>query len=380
MNASTTSFSSSCMSPSRSVPSLSFAGTLMGSVQYERKSQRLPPVDPDHLTYMSQRRLQANAAMLHRDVSTAETGEGLARKRAEKRMADLEALRMVDLKRESGLRSARRTLMHSRDGRLPNRSSPNLRDGGGHIKHLTPQQHAEAIRETARDCMRKEQLNQLRAQAAQAENLANQRADELEHQRQSEEERVQRRAHHEEAWLQRKVDFEEARLRGMLSSATEREDAKAEVTKRRNEHEAALREVANQRAADREARAQEKRLKAEAAEVAKEVADEKRRKEKLSLHLIKVANRAAELNRAAEQVWIQADALASRCQSDLDRLRNTANLLGNEPPEEEHERLLKKLQVAQERSKSAKKQFDEATHEANAAERKAKEAVLAVKP
>lgn len=37
-------------------------------------------------------------------------------------------------------------------------------------------------------------------------------------------------------------------------------------------------------------------------------------------------------------------------------------------------------QVAQERSKSAKKQFDEATHEANAAERKAKEAVLAVKP
>ena len=54
--------------PSPSLSQLSFAGSLAGSVSYERRANRLPTLDPEHLHRMSKRKLRANAEVLHADV------------------------------------------------------------------------------------------------------------------------------------------------------------------------------------------------------------------------------------------------------------------------------------------------------------------------
>ena len=332
--------------------------------------------------HMSRRRLQANAAMLHRDVETIELGEDLARRMADKHHADLEAKRMVDSKRETGVRSARRTLLQSRDGRV----AGNSRSVASLAPHTrSAQAFAEAIRETARDCIRKEELSKLRKQTQEAAELARRRAHSLETHREEEEEKVEARARHEAAWLQRKLDFEEARLRGQLSSATEREAQKADVERQRKAHETLLRETLDARAKEREVRAQQKKAKAEAAELAREAADEMRRKEKVSLRLIREANHTAELARAMEKVWIKADAVAARCQSEVDHKKHFTDLLQlTDAPTaaeaaEHLEKLLRRLELANARVLSAKNQLAEHRAEAAAAERRAKDAVLQVK-
>ena len=49
---------------SPSFGSLSFAGTLAGSKTYERRADRLPPVDPDYLEVAAERKLVADAKEL----------------------------------------------------------------------------------------------------------------------------------------------------------------------------------------------------------------------------------------------------------------------------------------------------------------------------
>ena len=372
------------LSPSASVPSLNFAGSLGAGFSYERQQHRLPPVDPEHLSFMSRRRLQANAAMIHRDVETAEVGEDLARRKAEKQAADLEAWSKVDARRETGVRTARRTLMQTHDVRInvSSRRAPSRGGGQGSAKSER-QAIREAIRETARDCLRKDQLSKLREATRQATELASRRADLLEDQRQDEEHNVELRTRCEEAWLQRKLDFEEARLRGRLSNATEREAEKAVVEKQRVAHEEALREAWNARAAERDQRAQEKRAKAEAAGLAKEAADENRRKEKEAMRLIREANRAADLARSTEHVFLTTDALATKCQAEADHKINYMSLLqhAEDAPAEAEAlgKLRKRLEVARARAVSSKRLLKEHRAAAAAAEKRAKDAVLQVK-
>ena len=112
------------------------------------------------------RRIQSAAVMLDRDVERIERGEKFACKLADKRKADLSSMELLDHMRQSTARSARRTLLRSRDGRVAGNSrSPTLQTS------QTDQQLSEAIRETARESLRKDELRKRQEWAQRAVDL-----------------------------------------------------------------------------------------------------------------------------------------------------------------------------------------------------------------
>jgi len=145
-----------------------FNGTLWGSVEFERKEKRLPGYEEvmDRMNAKCGRRIQSAAVMLDRDVERIERGEKFACKLADKRKADLSSMELLDHMRQSTARSARRTLLRSRDGRVAGNSrSPTLRTS------QTDQQLSEAIRETARESLRKDELRKRQEWAQRAVDL-----------------------------------------------------------------------------------------------------------------------------------------------------------------------------------------------------------------
>ena len=145
-----------------------FNGTLWGSVEFERKEKRLPGYEEvmDRMNTKCGRRIQSAAVMLDRDVERIERGEKFACKLADKRKADLSSMELLDHMRQSTARSARRTLLRSRDGRVAGNSrSPTLRTS------QTDQQLSEAIRETARESLRKDELRKRQEWAQRAVDL-----------------------------------------------------------------------------------------------------------------------------------------------------------------------------------------------------------------
>ena len=225
-----------------------FNGTLWGSVEFERKEKRLPGYEEvmDRMNTKCGRRIQSAAVMLDRDVERIERGEKFASKLADKRKADLSSMELLDHMRQSTARSARRTLLRSRDGRVAGNSrSPTLRTS------QTDQQLSEAIRETARESLRKDELRKRQEWAQRAVDLvssarhsapslcpsrpllppppprpaliitsravqAELRASELEFQRQMAEARKEMAAQQEREQMQRRVEIEEARKRGQV--------------------------------------------------------------------------------------------------------------------------------------------------------------------
>jgi len=380
MNISTTSISSPTRgSPQPGSPTL-FSGTLAGSVEFERKQNRLPPVEEvkERMSYIVQRRIQSNADALHRDVDRMEHGEKFARKMAERRAADLTSWELVDHKRTSTARNARRTLLNSRDGRVAGNSRSHSHTALQSSK--SEQQFAEAIRETARESARKEELRKRQETAKRAAELATRRAAELESQRQLEEQRREAAAQREQDWLARKMELEDARARGQLDNSSEREAEKQMVEQRRQAHSQMLKGMVEARAKERESREEARKVRIEALELAREQADEARRRERESMRLVTLSNRAAELARSSEQVWIQAQTMAARCEADVLRKQDMLRSLHDdaEPPRDALaalEKLEKRLEGARMREVSAKQQFDSATAAAAAAARKAKEAI-----
>ena len=227
-----------------------FNGTLWGSVEFERKEKRLPGYEEvmDRMHAKCGRRIQSAAVMLDRDVERIERGEKFACKLADKRKADLSSMELLDHMRQSTARSARRTLLRSRDGRVAGNSrSPTLQTS------QTDQQLSEAIRETARESLRKDELRKRQEWAQRAVDLvsathhsapsfgphpapfdpkppiprtallitsravqAELRASELEFQRQMAEARKEMAAQQEREQMQRRVEIEEARKRGQV--------------------------------------------------------------------------------------------------------------------------------------------------------------------
>ena len=91
------------LSASPTFGSLSFAGSLAGSMTYERKQQRLPPVDPEKMHTISQRKLRANAAVLHRAVERQLQGEAFAKAEAARLEAESLAVQSELKKHQAGL-------------------------------------------------------------------------------------------------------------------------------------------------------------------------------------------------------------------------------------------------------------------------------------
>jgi hypothetical protein len=138
---------SSNLVPTASLNSLSFAGSLAGSLTYERRGGRLSEVDPENLQMMSQRKLQANAAALYRlGVQRQDSGEIVASIKAKKLAAEAAALQGELQSSQSTVKAARSTL----------RSTAHYRPTSSAAQLLTRQQRQEALRETARDSIRRE--------------------------------------------------------------------------------------------------------------------------------------------------------------------------------------------------------------------------------
>ena len=158
-----------------SMQGLTFAGSLAGSMTYERREERLPPVDPDHLQDLSERKLNANARVLHNVVRLQEKGREMAVHEADRLRAEARARKYELRDHQAGLLIARKTLqgvdrtIHE-DRFRPTTSEPSL-------SRVVRQ---EALRETARDCVRREALEKQRRAAAHAKLLAERQAEAVE--------------------------------------------------------------------------------------------------------------------------------------------------------------------------------------------------------
>ena len=162
-------------------------GTLLASIYYERENKRMPPLDPQVLSELSQRRLGSYERVLHSRVDQIDEGKHLAEAWAAKSNAEVEALRQIGLQRQDTVREARNMLIASA-------SAPSLTAGtkhssrtkvagttkgprydsrslGGSVE-VTSQRIQEAMRETARDSLRREQIMNLRKDAFRKEVIA----------------------------------------------------------------------------------------------------------------------------------------------------------------------------------------------------------------
>jgi hypothetical protein len=152
------------------------------------------------------------------------------------------------------------------------------------------------------------------------------------------------------------------------------------VEKKRQEHSMVLKEAMDARLWEKEARELARKERSVAEAVAREAADAVRRRERESLRLITASNRAAELARASEKVWLEAQAAASSAEAELLKKRQALSILyGDEPRPVDSllaiDKLKKRLDEKRTREASAKQGLEMATAAAAAAERKAEEAV-----
>ena len=159
-------------------------------------------------------RLRANEGVLSRAVSRQEVGHHDAQKKAAKLSAELSARKAEVEAAELRVKTARRTLM-----KLPTRPLP----AGGATDLFMRQQRQEAIRETARDCVRRERLAQLAAFSQQADNLTARTANDIE--ATCAWERSEKAEFREmlESEVQRKVLYEDMRTGRALTSGDARQ-------------------------------------------------------------------------------------------------------------------------------------------------------------
>ena len=347
--------------PSPSLSQLSFAGSLAGSVSYERRANRLPTLDPEHLHRMSKRKLRANAEVLHADVVKQHVGKHLAYHEADRLQAEAAARQSEVRKLQPSVLSARKTLTST--GHL----RPNTSDA-----MLARQVRQEAIRETARDCVRREEMQRLAQMAKSATKLAERQAEAVERVEAWEREELSTRQRIHESWVARKLEYEDLRLSRALSNVEERSGEKKAIEAKKAAEEEAQKASSEARAKEREARRQAKKDKAEKAEIQREEREERNRKGRVDLQATLAANRAEALAQHSEVVWLQAQAVASRYAAELERRKTVSDALVGEldaarkATAGELERLARRHDVAERKAAVAK-----AAYEQNAAAAKA---------
>jgi len=345
----------SSLPPSPVYNNLSFAGSLAGSLMYERQNHRLAPVDGEHLAFMTSRKLKANAAALHTVVERQELGEQTARQEADRLGVEASALQNEVAKSQSSVLAARSTLLSTQHYR-PSTVTDTM---------LTRQQRQEAMRETARDCVRREAA-QRRAEAAHsASKLAERQAQQVAQTEVWERHEVALRERLHEAALARKMGYEDLRKSRALSHGDEREAEKRATEARKRAEEERQKESSAVRAKEREARKVAKKEKAESMEVAREHADAKRRTFRAELQANLAANRAEKAAQQKEAVWIQAQAVERKLKAELERKRQEVIGRALELDEQrkclasELEGLQRKLEIAQGRCLKAKENYEE---------------------
>ena len=185
----------------------------------------------------------------------------------------------------------------------------------------------ETMRETARDCVRREELARRMQRAKSASDLAHGRAAALEMQRVEEQRQLRIKQQEEADRLERRLGVEQERLNRSVSFGHLREEERQAHQKQQSLEEAKIRDERAAHAKAREERQLERKMKQEREETERELANERRRKEKTELQLQLVAAKARDLAAKAEACWIGAIAGEARCRSDLNAEENRLQLL-----------------------------------------------------
>ena len=341
-------------------------GSLSASVKYERESHRLPPLDTERMTYMNRRRVEANAAVLRTSTSKLQLAGSVAKHQAERREAEMKAWAMMESEREMSLKHSKSLLTHSATTGSLSRTRSRMINHKNMAIPPFEKLRREAMRETALDCVRKEELARRTARAKSASDLAAMRSSALEMQREDERRQLQLRREQEAARLEAKMQVEQARLNRAVSFGSLREEEKQAFLKQKSIEDAKIVEERNARAQAREDRQKEKKQKEQLEEEARELSTALRRKEKKDMELRLTEVKAKNLAQRAENCWINAMAAEARAKSDVDAEENRVHLLiesghATKLASAELDRLYRKLEMARMRVESALQTFQDYT-------------------
>lgn len=330
-------------------------GSLSASVKYERESNRLPPLDHERLTMMERRRVAANAAKLRRSTTRLMSAGQHAAHQAERRAAEVKSWAMMEENCAMSLRETRQTLSHSS-------STSTLSRTRSAKARLTPEANEkrikEALRETARDCVRRDELARRMERARTASELAFFRAEALEMERVEEKRQLELKQQEEANRVERKLAVEAGRLSRSVSFGHLREEERERIQQQENIKQAKIREEKDARAKAKEEQQRAKQIKKEQEEVARELANERRRKERAATNLQLTAVKAASLAAKAEACHMGAMAAEAKAKSDVVAEENRLHLLRSsghitDASMETLFRLQRRLEMAHQRAESA---------------------------
>jgi len=240
----------------------------------------------------------------------------VARRNADYLFVRSEASRRLEHLREvTSVRSSRNVFLTSQ-------SAPNLPSATEEerVRH-------EAVREMARDCVRREQLAKLTDSYRSQQQYAERRAQQLEMKKLEERRKVQMKEQQEDEWLAHRLAAEEQRMARSFSSSAMREEERQKLAAVRDEHDRRMREERDRRTQVREARLKEKKERAEIAEDQRIQGQEQRRREREALRLRMQGTQAEEDSRRLYQVWNEAEAVLKRRQQELEMLREERALM-----------------------------------------------------
>ena len=153
--------------------------------------------------------------------------------------------------------------------------------------------------------------------AVRAETEARRVSEMLENKKREERLKLAYKTKQEGEWLALQMEREATRRLNASSSMAVREEEKKQIAEIRAKHDDRLRNEKERRAKLREVEDQERRERARRMAEEKEEAIEKRRVEKEELKLRQNANRAEELVRKAETVWLESEVVLE-AQADMD--------------------------------------------------------------
>jgi hypothetical protein len=334
-------------------------GSLSFSIKFERESQRLPPLDADRLAYLNQRRVAANAAVLRMSTTKLASAGTLAKHQAERRAAELKSWAMMESSCDEKLRRSRQQLSRSSTtgslSRARSAKAGTMLEGG-------EQRMKEAMRETARDCVRREELARRMQRAKSASDLARGRAEALEMQREEEQSELLIKQQKEADRLERKLEVEQERLNRSVSFGNLREEERQAHLKQLSLEQAKVLEERAALAKAREERQNERKQKAEREELQRELVNERRRKEKADMQVQLIAAKARDLAAKAESCWIGAIAGEAKCRADLEAEEARLQLLrasghSKDLSLEQLGKLQRKVEMARQRAECARLSF-----------------------
>lgn len=277
---------------------------------------------------------------------------------AEVSRAELQILEAQAIQHEAEVKEARRVLAYMGSSPPPTSKAKRTKRALPPPPPDSPFAIQEALRETARDCVRREALRQAELHAHREAELASRRVEESHQLRLEQSSKLRAKQQQEEESYARKVELEQIRMAAAHSTANDKRACQDAVDLARKRHEEKL-------ADDRKARLKAKEAKALQAEEEKKKAALEKERELATRAKTKDAQKAkakaeadAELARKMEVVWREAEGVAARCHQALDTLRLKRSLLAASADGEAEQRLEKRLQAALERAASAKQAFE----------------------